>query len=470
MSASISSLRLPQGVIYNSQTSHLPVQPQGPQALASHRENASETKKRFIAGLGALGLYGTGHMIKYVPMQRQFSSALLSADPRQLGKTILGIFAVKKLNKALGWENPPGWATAVETAVIVHTLMLGFSRKNLGHFVLILPLLLSSVGLMNVMQKTAGQWAEQNRPQWDDKQKERLKLSARLITTIASIGVGLMVYPKLFMQISKRSLLKPLMGEKAAQEMRDLSYRYLVESKGTPEAKLLLKSRVKNNVPAAFKGLPSVEHTIKHHQSVVHSIGQYHDITEAVLNHQVEGNTAIQKAIKASSYRFDFNDVLAFSKTHNTSPEDKRLIQQVLDELQPIEKHLGQGTFGQDYEHFQAIKSTMAKHRHDIKKLDPRWQYFLHCLHYCADHQLGHQPRKIPFFTMLGAEGAAMTCTNGCCVGSVWCWADLADLVSSMGNTAFSKHKKNEADSKTKPQTILNTNAPYTPTLKPYHA
>jgi hypothetical protein len=301
------------------------------------------------------------------------SSALISRDPRLYAKLGLGLFAVNQTNQALGWAPPP-LALAVETSAVIHMLMLGVGKKSLLTYALMLPLILTSVAATQGAHSLAEKYMKQ-RPNWDEKTKTALDLGSRLLVAGVALGASIAVFPRLYLQAAKHHWLG---AEEAKQAIERLTF-----VAGTPEAKTYLKS-----------------------------LGNAHH-RDAVAK-----SKSLLQGLEADIAKL-------------TQP-----LQQLVRQLKPEVQGLGQNT-AQDFKHFAQVRHLVSDSDKTLQLglAEKSWQEApLKRLHDIAVHQLEkHQPIpffKTPFFSLLGTQGAAITCYNGCCVGSLFCLADVADMAA----------------------------------------
>jgi hypothetical protein len=301
------------------------------------------------------------------------TSALLSRDPRLYAKVGLGLFAVNQTNQALGLAPPP-LVLAVETSAVIHMLMLGASKKSLLTYALMLPLILGSVAATQGTHALVEKHLKQ-RPSWDEKTKTAVDLGSRLLVAGLALGGSIALFPRLYLQAAKQHWFGV---DEAKQAIERLTF-----VAGTPEAKAYLQSLGNAH----------------HRDAVARS-------KKVLLGLEAEANKLSEP------------------------------MKHLLERLKPEVKGLGQNT-AQDFKHFTQVRQLVKQADQELNLgfAEKSWNEApLKRLHDIAVHQLEkHQPIpffKTPFFSLLGTQGAAITCYNGCCVGSLFCLADVADMAA----------------------------------------
>ena len=391
------------------------------------------------------------------------SSALLSPDPRQFLRAGLGVFAVNRFNKAMGWE-PPSWLVGLETVGVVHTLMLGFQRQQLPHLILTAPLVLGSV----LLNRAGNEQLEKvlDKTQLSAGQKEAVSFGSKLLTMAATLGVALAIYPKVFFQMAKHEggPIKVLLDKGSRAALKDNAYKMLTQLEKTPESLRLMAAKVKNSLPHEFQGLNSIADWSHHHKGAVKTVRYHlHGLENALKGEVDEHFLSHFDALDAKAIS---TDKLKAWTQHSHIPDAEK--QTVLGWLEQINaKSLGQGTYGEDYQILNRFVDLLEANREQIKGLHPNTQHLLSSAYHDAKHQLGHQPRKIPFITLFASQGAAMTCANGCCFGSAFCWADLADMVSSAFHGLFHREPEQQASEPVQVSPTLEEPIQSTPLISP---
>lgn len=157
----------------------------------------------------ALGLLGTGFLLRKVPASPS-TFKYLSTDIKDWIRIALGIGVVRQVNKGLDYK-PPAWVNTLETLAVMTPLSLGFSRQMLPHLglmAIVLPPLVEATSRINRKIETTLE-KNKNLPPW-------VHHAAQIGMSIASIALGILVYPKLFSGIAKTGILGKTAQNEAA--------------------------------------------------------------------------------------------------------------------------------------------------------------------------------------------------------------------------------------------------------------
>jgi hypothetical protein len=379
------------------------------------------------------------HLLKSIQVNRTYPGGLLSADPLQWGRAGLGIVAVNQLNKALNWQ-PPGWAKALETVAVLHTVLMGFERKHLPHLLLAGGLSASMIAAGQAIDHQADRWlATSPRP---EKQKKIIDTGLKVALAAGMLGATLALYPNAYVALTRdKGLLEWIVGKEAAPAIRSSTFEALLNKKGTDVSDEMMKVNVGDpKLPESLKEFKFLDGYIDHHQRAVGSIQGYWEIAHTILEGKLPFTDYAKLCAQVHADELELSHAL-FTKplAHGLTDEQHNGIRALLDALDPTVNALGKGTFGEDYQHFETLSETFNRHLPALKAAPADWQHLLMQMPETAEHQASHAPLDAPLVTVLGTEAlTALTCRNGCCASAL-CMGDVAEGVGALVNGASSK-------------------------------